>query len=350
MPFSINPNDKLFAFANRTGNSNDQLKIVSFEGDESSTFDDVTINELAIRRVRFGPDGNTICIVGSKGIRILDLDSSNRMDLIGSRDTVESISFHPNGNRLASGCQDGTIKIWDIRTGKTTPIFFCPFKRREKDSAKPRRGNKIASFDGVKLRLWNTATLELIFGLEIKSDLSKPLIHFSRDGKSLFAAGKFEDGKCEVRQIDSDNGILIHSYIRSLKETSTVTIDPSCERAVVYELENEADGERIDAPRLFNLTAEKWITELTSTVPDDESSSGKEANWTVVCVDAAPTKKLFHNSRNKWRVWQNTIADMELRRWETYQSARKSSTRNFRKYWWRCLLFAGQLENGFDYF
>ena len=32
-------------------------------------------------------------------------------------DTVGCVTFSPDGKRLASGCQDRTVKLWDVETG-----------------------------------------------------------------------------------------------------------------------------------------------------------------------------------------------------------------------------------------
>lgn len=47
------------------------------------------------------------------------------MDLIGHTDKVTSVAIAPDGKRVISGSKDGTVKVWDILTGKELHTFNC---------------------------------------------------------------------------------------------------------------------------------------------------------------------------------------------------------------------------------
>ncbi|CAE6521766.1 unnamed protein product, partial [Rhizoctonia solani] len=71
--------------------------------------------------VAFSPDGNSVAS-GSRDmtIRMWDAQSSSSigMPMSGPLGWVESISYSPLGNIIASGSQDSSIRLWDVNTGQ----------------------------------------------------------------------------------------------------------------------------------------------------------------------------------------------------------------------------------------
>lgn len=111
--------------------------------------------------------------------------------LRGHKRGIAKVTFSPSGKLLASGSFDGTIRLWDVMSGKqlgeplrggresrTTDVAFSPDGRLLAGSS-----------DGNSLRLWSMAT-EQSLGEHLpiscqKSFLSFPKAVFSSDGKLL---------------------------------------------------------------------------------------------------------------------------------------------------------------------
>ena len=110
--------------------------------------------------VAFSPNGETLAS-GSQDrtIRLWNPNNGNlKRTLTGHRDAVNSVAFSPDGRTLASGSWDGTIRLWNPNTGKlkrtltghTDGISFVAFSPD---------GNMLASTSGDRtIRLWNPNT------------------------------------------------------------------------------------------------------------------------------------------------------------------------------------------------
>jgi WD40 repeat protein len=118
--------------------------------------------------------------------------------------TVYSVAFSPGGKTLASGSQDGTVRLWNVAahretggplTGHTGQVGSVAFSPDGKTLAS-------GSQDGT-VRLWNVATGKQIGSslggggvVNMRQSVSLDLgpvssVAFSRDGKTLAAASEY---------------------------------------------------------------------------------------------------------------------------------------------------------------
>ena len=83
----------------------------------------------AVNDLRFSPDGKTLAVAGGQPSARGDLrlysvgDWKLLASLGGHTDTIASISFSPDGKRLASASFDKTVRIWDLEARKSVLTY-----------------------------------------------------------------------------------------------------------------------------------------------------------------------------------------------------------------------------------
>lgn len=169
--------------------------------------------------------------------------------LKGHRDAITSLSFSPDGNLLASGCEDGTIRIWDVRSGKQLHVL----KKHEY------RVNSVSfSHDGALLasgsydetiRIWDTATGRPINVFE-DHDVDVGVVQFSPVSR-LLASGA--DDKT-IRLWDGDNGW--DSTVLSGHKGAVRCLDVSRDGRIL------ASGSSDKSIKLWDLTRRKEMDSL----------------------------------------------------------------------------------------
>jgi WD40 repeat protein len=82
----------------------------------------MTLNKHSdsVRSVAYSPDGRRIVSGSDDGtIKIWDAESGWEIrTLTGDNTSVYSVAYSPDGRRIVSGSKDGTIKIWDAESGR----------------------------------------------------------------------------------------------------------------------------------------------------------------------------------------------------------------------------------------
>ena len=65
--------------------------------------------------VTFSPNGQRLATAGEDGMaRIWNVSGQQLTQLTGDQDRVRSVSFSPNGQHLATAGDDGTVRVWDL--------------------------------------------------------------------------------------------------------------------------------------------------------------------------------------------------------------------------------------------
>ena len=81
------------------------------------------IQRGTIEEIAWTPDETQIVVGGSAGARIYTIDGGREQLLLGHQGAVNDVDISPGGREVISVGNDGTLRMWDMRTGLLLQIF-----------------------------------------------------------------------------------------------------------------------------------------------------------------------------------------------------------------------------------
>jgi WD40 repeat protein len=194
--------------------------------------------------------------------------------LKGHTAEVRSVSFSPDGRLLASGSEDGTIKLWRVSDGSLVRTLTGHAREVDSVSFSP-DGRLLASGSGDNtIKLWRVSDGVLVRTLHPDSVYS---VSFSPDGRLLASGGwqgiklwRVADGSL-VRTLEGHTG-----WVRSVSFSPDGSLLASGSEDKTIKLWRVADGSLVRT-----LTGHTQYVDSVSFSPDGRLLASGSADYTI---------------------------------------------------------------------
>ncbi|KAK0731983.1 HET-R [Lasiosphaeris hirsuta] len=189
----------------------------------------------SVLSVTFSPDGQRLASgSGDNTIKIWDTASGQCLQTLeGHHDWVWSVTFSPDGQRLASGSVDNTIKIWDTASGQCLQTLKGHRDWVRSVTFSP-DGQRLASgsVDNT-IKIWDTASGQCLQTLE-GHRYSVLSVTFSPDGQRL-ASGS---GDNTIKIWDTTSGQCLQTLEGHRDWVWSITFSPDGQRLASGSVDN----------------------------------------------------------------------------------------------------------------
>jgi RNA polymerase sigma factor (sigma-70 family) len=317
---AISPDGKMFASG---GGGNGARTLTLWDLTTGKVLRDLRGKGNSAHAVAFSPDGKVLAAAyGSLGwfgrppaarpptlgsvVRLVDVRTGKELRTLKGHDNgVRSIAFAPDGKRLVSGSHDGTVRVWEVSTGKELLRIAVPVRGRPTDPkgldvdrggvycvAFSRDGKAVASgdYDGT-IYLWDAGTGRRLHtltghGREVSG------LAFSPDGKALASASW--DNSLRLWDVASGKGL--HDFRSHAGVVNAVAVGPDGRLAAT------AGGDR--TVRLWSPATGRELRVLRG-----------HTAWMYAVAVSADGKVASCGDDRTVRLWDSRTG-RELRRWD----------------------------------
>ncbi|RYC66128.1 hypothetical protein CHU98_g80 [Xylaria longipes] len=143
-----------------------------------------------VNRLCISPDKRFLAAAGHHSVKLYDIKSTNPNALLtfeGHTGNITGVAFHCEGKWMVTSSEDGTVKVWETRTGTIQRSYSHGFAANDV-VIHPNQGEIISCDRGGSVRVWDLAENNCSHQLIPEEDVSVSSVTVASDGSLLCAA------------------------------------------------------------------------------------------------------------------------------------------------------------------
>lgn len=143
-----------------------------------------------VNRLCISPDKRFLAAAGHHTVKLYDIKSTNPNPLLtfeGHTGNITGVAFHCEGKWMVTSSEDGTVKIWETRSGSIQRSYNHGSPANDV-VIHPNQGEIISCDRGGSVRIWDLAENNCSHQLIPEEDVSVSSVTVASDGTLLCAA------------------------------------------------------------------------------------------------------------------------------------------------------------------
>ncbi|MCJ1361606.1 TOR complex subunit lst8 [Acarospora aff. strigata] len=264
-----------------------------------------------VNRLCISPDKRFLAAAGAHNVKLYDIKSTNPNPVLtfeGHSGNVTGVAFHCEGKWMVTSSEDGTVKIWDTRSGSIQRNY--PHGVPVNDVViHPNQGELISCDRGGNVRIWDLGENRCTHQLIPEDDVSVASVTVASDG-SLLCAGNNKGNVYVWRMIqdrDVTSLVPVTSFLAHNHYITRVLLSPDVRHLATCSADHTARIWSVDPTAPHKVTGQDGLptTNRHANAFPLETTLHEHQRWVWDCAFSADSAYLVTACSDHYaRLWE----------------------------------------------